>query len=380
MFKDLAKRISTGQRSVHVESHVGKVYAQVMDSSIITPNGRGPEYRPSSFPICPILVHMQFMLAAEHGYYQSNMAAGGGYFTSVGTAAHENIQYYMGPTKKVFGDWKCRNPRCQKHHDARDLYDEKGVMYRKGKLTSKNTTENDCPECGVACEYVEKCIDYFGLKGHIDCIYEMPDGTYWVMDYKTTTKGLMKGNKLPKREHLMQVPTYCYVLEKKYGMKISGFSLLYLSRDNPYEFKEKAERWGERRREETRKLIIQQKKIYRSAVNSFIQNKPELAIKTKPCQCPDDYERLMPAYEPCPMEKVCFNKQALKDNMLHALKPEQLIKVTQITNNMVNYLEEEHMPKLAAKKTKKLKADMPDLKLPGKKKKSTKKVMRISKK
>jgi len=367
VFKELASRIKTERRSVHIESHLGKVYAQIMDSSIITPNGRGPEYRPSSFPICPVLVHMQFMQAAQDGFYMSNMAAGGGYFTTVGTAAHENIQYYMGSTKKVFGDWKCRNPRCQKHHDARDLYDEKGVMYRKGTLTSKNTTDNECPECGVACEYVEKCIDYFGLKGHIDCIYEMPDGTYWVLDYKTSTKGIIKTAKLPKREHLMQVPTYCYVLEKKYKMKISGFSLLYLSRDNPYEFKEKAQRWNERFRQETKELIIQQKKIYRSAVNSFIQNKPELAIKQKPCQCPDDYERLMPAYEACPMEKVCFDKRMLKDNMVHALRPEQLIKVLDITNNMKNYLEDDVLEGLKAK-----------VKKPAKKlKKSTKKIPRL---
>lgn len=373
---------------MHIESHLGQVYAQIMDSNIITPNGRGPEYRPSSFPICPILVHMQFLQAAENGFYQSNMSAGGGYFTTVGTAAHENIQYYMGQTRKVFGDWKCRNSKCQKHHDARDLYDEKGVMYRKGKLTTKNTTNNLCPECGIACEYVEKCIDYFGLKGHIDCIYEMPDGTYWVLDYKTTTKGLMEGNKLPKREHLMQVPTYCYVLEKKYKMKISGFSLLYLSRDNPYQFKEKAERWGERRRNETKKLIIQQKKIYRSAVNSFIQNKPELAIKCKPCKAPDDYERLMPAYEPCPMEKVCFNKRSLTDNMLHALQPEKLIKVLNITNNMENYVEPEVLSvlKKLCDKPKKLKkkssASDTDLKLPSAKakKKKTSKPLRLTKK
>lgn len=351
MFKQLAGGIRDRKRAARAESHVGKVYAQVMESTIRTPNGRGPEYRPSSFPICPVLVHMQFVKAATDGYYESNMTAGGGYFTSVGTAAHENIQYYMGQTGKTFGDWKCRNSFCQKHHDARDLYNEKGEIIRPGKLTSENTTDNKCPACGVPCEYVEKCIDYFGLKGHIDCIYEMPDGSYWVADYKTSTKGQINGRKLPKREHLMQVPTYCYVLEKKYKMKISGFSLLYLSRDNPYEFREYAEQWGERRRAETKKLIVEQKKIYRAAVNSFIQNKPAIAIKCKPCQVPDDYERLMPAYDTCPMASVCFNKKSLKDNMLHAYKPAELLKVVNITRNMSNYIEDEHMPKVKKKVT-----------------------------
>lgn len=355
MFKDIAVKIKADRRFTHVESHMGRVYAEAMEYVIKTPNGRGPEYRPSSFPICPVQIHMQFIKAANYGYYESSMHAGGGYFTTVGTAAHENIQYYMGHTGKTFGDWKCRNNKCQKHHDARDLYDEKGKVIRPGILTRKNTTKNTCPSCKVACEYVEMCIDYKGLKGHIDCIYEMPDGSYWVLDYKTSTKGQIKGNKLPKREHLMQVPTYCYVLEKKYKMKISGFSLLYLSRDNPFEFREYAEKWGPRRRDEIKELIISQKKIYRAAVNSFIQNKPEIAMKCKPCQVPDDYERLMPAYEACPMEDVCFNKRDLRNAMTHKLEPEKLIHVVNLTNNMRNYVLEEDMPKIKVKKTKKLK-------------------------
>lgn len=373
MFKDLARGIQANRRFTHVESHMGRVYADVMEKRILTPNGRGPEYRPSSFPICPVQVHMQFIQAAELGYYQSNMHAGGGYFTTVGTAAHENIQYYMGETGKVYGHWKCRNPKCQKHHDARDLYDEKGKLIRPGKNTRENTTKNTCPKCKVACEYVEICINYNGLKGHVDCIYEMPDGTYWVLDYKTSTKGAIKmsPSKLPKREHLMQVPTYCYVLEKKNGLKISGFSLLYLSRDNPFEFREIARDWNKRWRAEIKELIIDQKKKYRAAVNSFIQNKPEISMKCKPCQRKGDYEKMMPAYEPCPMEEVCFSKRDLKDNMLHALKPEKLLHLVDITNNMANYIEDEHMP--VVKKAKRI--EKPKSKV---KKKSTK-ILRLTK-
>lgn len=356
MFAGLRSKIKAEKRFTVVQSHFGRVYAETMDSTIRTTYGRGPEYRPSSFPICPVLVHMQFIAAAETGHYEGVMQAGGGFFTSVGTAAHENIQYYIGCTGKTFGDWKCKNPKCQKHHDARDLYDEKGVLWRPGKLTRKNTTKNTCPKCHNPMEYIEKEIDYKGLKGHIDCIFEMPDGTYWVADYKTSTKGLIKGNKLPKSEHLMQVPTYCYVLEKKYGMKISGFSLLYFSRDNPFEFREYAEEWGPRRRNEIKQLIKDQKHIYACAVNSFVQNDPDIAIGCKPCLVPDDYERKMPAYEPCPMESVCFNRQALRGAMRHKLKPEQLIKVLDITRNMAGYVDEGELPVVKRAKKKKLKS------------------------
>jgi hypothetical protein len=71
------------------------------------------------------------------------------------------------------------------------------------------------------------------------------------------------------------------------------------------------------------------------------------------------------------MEEVCFSKRDLKDNMLHALKPEQLLHLVDITNNMANYIEDEHMP--VAKKAKRI--EKPKSKV---KKKSTK-ILRLTK-
>jgi hypothetical protein len=243
------------------------------------------------------------------------MSASGGFFTSVGTAAHENIQYYIGQSGNVFGDWKCKSPKCIKYKQGRNLFDEDGNLIRQGKLTRVDTCNNKCPKCKEPMEYVEKEIVYRGMKGHIDCIYRLPNGNFWIADYKTTTKTNLKSSKLPKREHLMQLPTYCYVLEKKYGMTVEGFSLLYFSRDNPFEFREHAEQWDARWRSRVKVLIEQQREIYGSAVRAFVERKPELAIKNKPCSCPDDYEKKMPAYEPCPMESVCFRRKALLAEM-----------------------------------------------------------------
>lgn len=323
MFNKLKTRTSnyggaSSQRITEIASHFGRVYAEAMEKSITVSHGRGPEFRPSSFPICPVLAYMQMKEAAKAGYYASTMSTSGGFFTSVGTAAHENIQYFMGETGRIFGDWKCKNPKCKRHKLSKNVYDEDGNVIREGKLTRTNTVNNKCPSCKEPMEYIEKEINYNGLKGHIDCIYKMPSGAYWIADYKTTTKNNLKSSKLPKREHLMQLPTYCYVLEKKYGMEIEGFSLLYFSRDNPFEFKEHAEQWTSRWRKKVKELIADQKKIYTSAVQAFALGKPELAIKLKPCSCPDDYEKKMPAYEPCPMEDVCFQRK----NLLAIMKPD----------------------------------------------------------
>lgn len=324
MFKNLKPKVGGGKggfggrKLTIIASHFGRIYQETMERTITVANGRGPEFRPSSFPICPVLAYEQMRDAAKFGSFRSTMSASGGFFTSVGTAAHENIQYFLAECGKTFGDWKCKNKTCIKHKLSRDLFDEDGVCIRKGKLTRKNTVKNKCPKCEEPMEYIEKEVNYKGLKGHIDCIYLMPSGKYWVADYKTCTKNLLAGKKLPKNEHLMQIPTYCYVLEKEYGMEIEGFSLLYFSRDNPFEFKEHAEQWDKRWRLRVKDLIKLQRKRYKSAVQAFAQKKPELAIACKPCQMPDDYEKLMPAYEPCPMEKVCFNRKKL----LKAMEPD----------------------------------------------------------
>lgn len=332
-------RSSFIDRLEHIETEFGRAYKTAMDSVIKVEYGRAPEYRPSSFPICPVLTYMKFV-SAQVGHYTQEMGAGGGFFTSVGTAAHENIQYYMGPNGRMWGNWKCKNPRCIRGKLARDIIDEDGKVIRKGKLTRKHTTKHKCPSCDHPMEYVEIEINYKGLKGHIDAIYKMGKNKFWVGDYKTTTKNILKKHsKLPKREHLMQVPTYCYALEELYGMEILGFSLLYFSRDNPYEFVEKSDTWNNRWRAKIKQLIIDQKRNYRVAVRGFVKNKPELAIKYKPCQIPSDYEKVMPAYEPCPMENYCFCPETLKFVMTHKLTEAQIIKVVDITPNMSKYLE-----------------------------------------
>lgn len=335
---DLSGR-AFGKRLEQIETDFGRAYKEAMESTIRTKYGRSPEYRPSSFPICPVLTYMKFV-GAKEGYYQSEMAAGGGYFTSVGTAAHENIQYYMGTNGRMWGDWKCKNPKCIKFKQGRDLFNAAGALIRKGKLTRKETTNFKCPKCLHPMEYVEIEINYRGLKGHVDAIYKMGKNTFWVGDYKTTTKNNLKSSGLPKSEHLQQVPTYCYALEKTYGIKVLGFSLLYFSRDNPYEFVEKSYTWTKQWRSEIADLIRQQKVIYKSAVQAFAHNKPDIAIKQKPCQRPSDYEKLMPAYEPCPMIDVCFCKRTLRKAMTHNLTQEEIIKVLDITPNMRSYLDE----------------------------------------
>lgn len=289
-------------------SMFGHMYEKAMELSIRTKYGRGPEYRPSSFPVCSIKALVRIAQGTSLGYFPNEMEASGGYFTSVGTAAHENIQYYIGELGQVWGNWKCKNPGCVKCKRGRDLIDENGVVYRKGKLTRKETTNNKCPKCDHPMEYVEIEINVNGLKGHIDCIVKLKSGGWWVADYKTSTKYQIKNatKLLPHKEHLLQIPTYCYALERQYGMDVHGFSILYLSRDNPFLFYEYADQWNDRWRAKMKKEISAQRKRFKAALISLEERSPKVAIQYKPCSCKADYERYMEGYTPCPFLDICF--------------------------------------------------------------------------
>lgn len=301
----------SGSKSVSV---MGRMYERAMDETYTSKEGRRPQYRPSSFPICSVLTYMSLIEGASKGYFEEEKSAASDYFTSVGTAAHENIQFYMGISANVFGDWKCTNvDNCKLASKAMDLYDANGRLHRRGKRTRKNTTNNICPCCNSPMTYIEKQVNYMGLKGHIDCILLLDDGTYWIGDYKTSTKYKLQSGKLPERSHLRQLPAYCYVLEKKYNLTISGFSLLYFSRDNPFNFYEYAEKWTSKWRRKIKKEVKNERIKFRSAVNSFAELDPEEAIANKPCKTLAYYEKEIAYFKECPMLGVCFNPKKLRN-------------------------------------------------------------------
>lgn len=299
------------------KSPMGFAYKQAMKSEITVKHGRRPEFRPSGLPLCPIHVFVKLQRGTHRGYFEQSMGADGGFFTSVGTAAHENIQRYIGNVAQVFGDWKCTNPNCKESHKARDLFDKDGNLVRKGKLTRKNTTNNLCPKCKHSMFYEEKEVSYGGLKGHIDCILKLPNGKFIIGDYKTTTKAALQGwsKELPCKQHLIQLPLYCWILEKKYGLKIEGFSLIYICRDNPFDFKEHFEVWDGTWRKRMAKRFKLEKLKYMKGVKAFKTQNVDIAIKHKPCSCIEEYKKEIDFYDECPFLSVCFNKYDLRSHL-----------------------------------------------------------------
>lgn len=305
-----------------ISSIAGELYAEAINKTRVHVRGRVPQLRPSSFPLCSILVWRKFVRGASLGRFEETESFGSHFFTKVGTIAHENIQYWMGMNGKMYGHWRCINPTCEEYPKTLTLHDKRGNVIREGKNTVENTTNNICPCCGEPMEYIELEIVYRGIKGHVDGVIVMPNGKVWIIDYKTTTKTKLDSNKLPERSHLKQLPAYCYILKKRYKMDVAGFSLLYKTRDNPYKFYDYAEPWTKKWDLKAKALLRGEAKRYKAALGDFIAKDIDSIIATKPCDSIDYYKNDMSPYAECPLAASgsCFNKKELRRELRQWLK------------------------------------------------------------
>lgn len=329
------RRRSGPDNNKGVNSIAGTLYAQAMNGTRTTVRGRVPAVRPSSFPMCPILTWKKFVKGTSLEEFREEESCGGHYFTKVGTIAHENIQYWMGMNGKMYGHWKCINPTCAEYPATLDLYDKKGKLVRPGKNTLEETTQNECPCCLEPMEYIELEIVYKGICGHVDGVIMLDDGTVWVIDYKTTTRTKIDSGKLPERVHLKQLPAYCYILQERYGMKVSGFSLLYLTRDNPYNFLDAAFPWNQSWKLKAKALLANEATKYIAALDDYVNQEVKQIIKAKPCMDKYFYTTEMSPYADCPhaADGSCFEPKKLKKQLkahakLYPYSRKKAIKIT----------------------------------------------------
>lgn len=300
-------------------SELSKEITKAMLSEIVLPRGRGPEFRPSSFPSCPVLNWMRLYRFKSLGHNENHHYFGMEYYTSVGTIVHEKIQYFMGWTGKVWGHWKCINHTCKEGIKAADLRDAAGKVIREGKPTRKHSFDNICPCCKEPMLYIEFTIKYKGVTGHIDGIMRLDNGKWVIFDYKTTSlKKAVAGN-LPEKKHLTQLPFYTYVMEKKYakkyGMKISEFSLIYIPRDNPFQFYEYREKWTDKWRTRCSNMYKREKANWDAIHQDLEDDTFTNVVSHKPCSCTSDYKSKMMGFDECIMFDVCFSAKKLKSRL-----------------------------------------------------------------
>lgn len=311
-FSNLKPKLARLEKFDNDISPFSKLYDKALNRELPGKTGRPPELRPSSFPLCPILVWMRLVKGASKGYWEQDNSFQSTYFSTVGTEFHSIIQYFIGMSGKIYGDWICINKKCKKGREAVTLYDDRGRIIRKGKLTARRTTDNDCPCCTEPMQYEELEVTYKGITGHIDCIIDMGNGRYWVGDYKTCSGWGLENKRLPARAHLKQIPAYCYILRKKYKINVVGFSLLYATRDNPWNFKETPFEWSKDWTDYALDLLKTEKKKYRAALNDFKNNDYNKSISMKPCDSEEYYFKEVDYYKECPMLGICFKRKKLK--------------------------------------------------------------------
>lgn len=284
-----------------------RMYAQL--HPLVAEAPARPTYlRPSSFPVCSLTLLDQLL----HDYPgETNFLMD--FFAGIGTYVHEVIERWAGRTDAIlWGNWRCENTECP---------DYKGMI--DGKLVSRNwyhTEDKACPQCKEQGHYQEVTISYLGITGHIDVILITPTGIL-IGDYKTTTKyGVSKPT---FRQHAMMYPlqlcTYAYMMEKvwgphfmeKYGKRIEGASLLYISRDNPFGHREF--NWNREDALAIGKTTARQARVaWNAAQRSLEQKDLAPAMRFKNCATPADYrENVAPffTYEPCHLSEVCFKKK-----------------------------------------------------------------------
>lgn len=307
LLKKLNPRLSKDSRTYvgrKKRSYIENLYFDAINYSKNTRTKVHPRLRPSAFPMCSIRTWRKLVEGALTGTYPSTDTASGNFFCSVGTIAHEVFQMYMGEHQVVYGDWKCVNKECSKS---------------KGKsLTRTATTNNKCPVCKTLMRYEELEIFYNGIYAHIDCLIKLPKsegGGWWVLDYKTATKYAIETLTKPKVAHTYQVPAYVYMLSKAKNIKIKGYSLLYISRDNPFKFLSLEYEWDRHQEQTIKNRLKQEKRKFKSALVSLTTRDVQYIIDVKPCRSQADYDALE-FYEECEFVDVCFNRPLLENRLL----------------------------------------------------------------
>lgn len=279
-----------------VEEHLDAAFNTVIEGP-----PRRRSLRVSSMPYCSLL---DAMLPRE----PEQMDLSGALYTTMGTMCHENIQFFMSlgeHGEDVYGGWEC--PKCRKKYE---------YQFRPE------------PCCGTPLKYVELEFRLGPLSGHLDLLVcyrnreqrrayaaalkkgKKPriEGRWVAFEFKTTGR---KPDQ-PKRQHEVQIRTYCEMLKKCFGIYISAYTIVYIGRENlarttfgPFSDKKTAPI--------TREWMWRSIKGFKAATkarnDATLENYMEVA-EHRPCRCHEDYERYMSrrydlSQRDCPMLPYC---------------------------------------------------------------------------
>lgn len=281
-----------------VASNVSSLFKQQMQKELLARHPPRFELRASGFPFCALRSSYRRCLAKQ-GKYKTTENFGSMFYTSVGTAAHLAFQRWMGATGRMYGAWRCT---CGGY--------------------KRFSNKNKCNICGKEMEYVEVTVAHGKyMTGHIDGIYRDTDGRWYVLDYKTSSvrnveQAKKTPGKFPYYGNVCQIKAYCALAEAELGIEISGWILVYVSRDAPmFSFKAEADYISDKEKRQQIRLIEKYDRHYGYMREGLTRDTLQTLVAEKPCQSYEQYEETYMGLNPCELAPVCFSKGALNSKL-----------------------------------------------------------------
>ena len=268
----------------NVIAELSSYYEKSMDTELPPLIPFEKKLRVSGFPYCG-LKHAYETLDEEKPNLDGAMKA---FYCDVGTAAHLIFQRWLGSHGQIYGDWKCRNPKC-------------GAWRR---LSSKSV----CRKCGSEMSYEELTVYYrTNVSGHVDGLFLSKNGKFYVIDYKTSsTRAIYQQKKeptFPYAKNRVQIESYCALLEERFDVEISGWMLLYIARDNPKVFKIVGDEVSAEHKHRTLQKIRRYDRHYTLVKNGLTHETLDTLIKYKTCKTREFCSEYMSS---CPLAPICF--------------------------------------------------------------------------
>lgn len=271
---------------------------------------------PSMFPICPIVWFTKLVHQKNRGKSDTKASTLLNIFAASGIGAHKNIQDALGHSGQMHGNWVCVNRDCSKAKEAKSVYDENGKRIKKGRPTRTRSENNVCPECGSFLEYKELLILYKGIKGYVDAMIKNPDGTYSLVDLKSTTVDKAMNDRAFVAYQRKQILAYAYVLKRRYGYNIRDYTLVYLPRDNPKKFVSVEFALDAKEMRRGKKLLNGELRKWGAALEAVKTGKFSSIISEKPCKTEDQYWNEFHSYDKCPFVECCFSGSHLNARLI----------------------------------------------------------------
>lgn len=269
---------------------------------------------PSMFPMCSIQEYAKLLYSKHNRAITSNSGTMLNIFAKAGTGMHESIQNALGNSGQMVGHWKCTNKNCPEHIKTKDVWKD-GKRVKRGRYTRTRSTNNKCPKCKKEMAYSELKVLYRTLKGYVDGLIDNLDGTFSIIDLKSTTVSKAQEGTFFVTYHRYQIATYAYILSSRYGYNIRDYTLVYVPRDNPKKFVEKSFVYDKKEAKEAKAFMEKQIDAWEAVLKSINKNDPLPAMKHKPCSSAKFYWDKFHGYETCPFVDSCFIQSHLIDHL-----------------------------------------------------------------